>query len=71
MIQQLREAFPDESALRYLIYDNDSIFSEKVTEAIECFGMRSEPRIEAHGRMGQQSGGLAAPGEKCWITLSS
>ncbi len=42
VIQQLREAFPDESALRYLIYDNDSILSEKVTEAIECFGM--EPK---------------------------
>ena len=39
VIQQLREAFPDASALRYLIYDNDSIFSEKVTEGIECFGM--------------------------------
>jgi hypothetical protein len=27
VIQQLREAFPSESALGYLIYDNDSIFS--------------------------------------------
>jgi len=35
VIQQLREAFPDESAPGYLIYDNDSIFSIAVTEAIE------------------------------------
>ena len=40
VIQQLREAFPGESAPGYLIYDNDSIFSNKVTEAIEHFHMR-------------------------------
>jgi hypothetical protein len=37
VVQQLREAFPREPALRYLIYDNDSIFSREVTEAIERF----------------------------------
>jgi putative transposase len=40
VMQQLREAFPDDSAPRYLIYDNDSIFSDKVTEAIKSFGIR-------------------------------
>ncbi len=40
MIQQLREAFPGESAPGYLIYDNDSIFSDRVTEAIEQFPMK-------------------------------
>ena len=40
VIQQLREAPPDESASRYLIYDNDSIFSDEVKHAIEWFGMR-------------------------------
>ncbi len=39
VIQQLREAFPDEPAATYLIFDNDSIFSEKVREAIEALGM--------------------------------
>ena len=34
VIQQLREAFPDDTAPRFLIYDNDSIFSDRVTEAI-------------------------------------
>ena len=31
VIQQLREAFPYEFAPGYLIYDNDSIFSDRVT----------------------------------------
>ncbi len=40
VIQQLREAFPGESAPSYLIYDNDSIFSDKVTGArgAGCWG---------------------------------
>jgi transposase InsO family protein len=35
VIQQLRESFPDDSAQRYLIFDNDSIFPDKVSEAIK------------------------------------
>jgi transposase InsO family protein len=45
VIQQLREAFPCDSAQNYLIYDNDSIFSNKVTEAIRHFGI--EPKRTA------------------------
>jgi transposase InsO family protein len=37
VIQQLRETFPGEPSHRYLIYDNDSIFSPAVTNAIESF----------------------------------
>ncbi len=37
VIQQLRETFPDESTHRYLIYDNDAIFSPAVTSAIKSF----------------------------------
>jgi transposase InsO family protein len=40
VIQQLREAFPGESAPGYLIYDNDSIFSIDVTKMIEQFQVR-------------------------------
>jgi transposase InsO family protein len=40
VIQQLREAFPDEPIHRFLVYDNDSIFSYDVTEAIKSFGIR-------------------------------
>jgi transposase InsO family protein len=40
VIQKLREAFPYDSAPKYLIYDNDSIFSNQVTEAIRSFGIK-------------------------------
>jgi len=39
VIQQLREAFPHNSASRYLVYDNDSIFSAEVTAAVRSFGI--------------------------------
>jgi transposase InsO family protein len=40
VIQQLREAFPYDSAPQYLIYDNDSIFSGQVTGTIRSFGIK-------------------------------
>jgi putative transposase len=39
VIQRLREAFPYETTSDYLIFDNDTIFSRKVTEAIESLGI--------------------------------
>ncbi len=45
VIQQLREAFPYDSAPGYLIFDNDSIFSDEVTEAIEYLDI--EPKRTA------------------------
>jgi putative transposase len=40
-IQQLREAFPDEHAKRFLIHDNDAIFSDRVANAINSIGIKS------------------------------
>jgi putative transposase len=40
VIQQLREAFPCDSAPKYLIYDNDSIFADQVSGAIRSFGIK-------------------------------
>jgi putative transposase len=37
VIQQLRETFPDEPSHRFIIYDNDSIFSSAVAGAIRSF----------------------------------
>lgn len=37
--QQLREAFPNDSAPRYLIFDNDSIFSDEVSKSIKTSGI--------------------------------
>jgi putative transposase len=41
-IQQLREAFPDESSVGFLIHDNDSIFSDCVLEANGHVGIESK-----------------------------
>jgi len=45
VIQQLRETFPNEPIHRYLIYDNDSIFSSAVTSAIKSFEI--DPKLTA------------------------
>jgi transposase InsO family protein len=45
VIQQLREAFPEDTPPRFLIFDSDSIFSERVTDTIEHIGI--EPRRTA------------------------
>jgi len=37
VIQQLRETFPEEPSHRFVLYDNDSIFSAAVTHAIDSF----------------------------------
>ena len=39
VIQQLREAFPDHSTHRYLILDNDAIFSAEVARTVARFGI--------------------------------
>ena len=41
VLQQLREAFPDAPAHRFLIFDNDAIFSAEVEHSIAGFGIRS------------------------------
>jgi transposase InsO family protein len=38
VIQQLREAFPSDAALPFLVYDRDAIFSAEVTAAIRSLG---------------------------------
>jgi transposase InsO family protein len=39
VVQQLREAFPDDSAPRYFIFDNDTIFSDEVSKSIRALGI--------------------------------
>ena len=39
VVQQLRESFPDDMAPNYLIFDNDTIFSSKVSASIESLGI--------------------------------
>jgi transposase InsO family protein len=40
VIQQPRNAFPDEPSHRFLIFDNDAIFSSEVASSIASFGIR-------------------------------
>ena len=42
VIQQLREAFPNDTSPRFLIYDNDSIFSDRVSETIKNIGIEPQ-----------------------------
>ena len=45
MIQQLRDAFPDSPTHRFLIFDNDTIFSSEVARSLSRFG--THPRRTA------------------------
>jgi len=45
VIQQLREAFPNEASIRFMTHDNDSIFSDRVEEWISSLGI--EPKRTA------------------------
>ncbi len=40
VVQQLRDAFPDHPTHRYLIFDNDAIFSPEVARSISRLGLR-------------------------------
>jgi putative transposase len=40
VIQQLREAFPYDSAPRYLIFDRGANFNEEVTDTVKSFGIQ-------------------------------
>jgi transposase InsO family protein len=40
VIQQLREAFPFDSAPRYLIFDRGANFNEEVTDTVTSFGIQ-------------------------------
>jgi hypothetical protein len=62
VVQQLREAFPNDSSPRFLIYDNDSIFSDqgspmRSTRSESSLGGR---RFEVPGRMGSPNDGSEA-----------
>ena len=44
-MQQLRETFPGDTAMTFMIRDNDSIFSDRVDEVFARFGI--EPMTNA------------------------
>jgi putative transposase len=60
-MQQLREAFPFDSAPRYLIFDRDSIFCPAVVEFVKALG--AEP-----SRIPWRNGGSGRYAESCLTT---
>src|SRR5437870_4019074 len=72
VVQQLREAFPHDSAMRHLIFDRDAIFSDRVLTTVNALGLRPGGRpSEALGRTVSQSVGSEACVANCSITPSS
>src|SRR5271156_664677 len=61
VIQQLREAFPYDSAPGYLIFDRGASFNEEVVGTMKSFGIQpSGPVSEVHGKTVLASVGSAA-----------
>ena len=73
IVQQLREAFPFESAPRFLIFDRDGKYGVEVP-AEWCDlskSLRSEPPSRVLGKTVWRSDGWRIAGVTCWITSSS
>jgi putative transposase len=69
--QQLREAFPYDSAPKSLILDRERTFHGEVLETAESLvSPPFESRFEAPGRMELQSDSLQAAAAICWIMSS-
>ena len=62
VVQQLREAFPYDTAPKHFVFDRDSIFSAEVVRAVKSIGMKPSAHglPVARGRTGRPNGGWAA-----------
>ena len=72
VVQQVREAFPFDSAPKYFIFDRDSTFSAEVVGAVKAVG--AEPTRTAYGRLGRtgpRNAGSVVPARNCSTTRSS
>jgi hypothetical protein len=70
VLQQLREAFPDPSH-RFLIFDNDAIFSAEVARTIARFGIHPQrTAFQIPGRMGPRNASWERFGASFSITWS-
>jgi hypothetical protein len=70
-VQQLREAFPFESAPRFLIFDHDAKYGLEIPAAVRS--MRISPvrtSFESPGKTVWRSVGSKAVDETYWTTLS-
>ena len=70
--QQLREAFPFESAPRFMIFDRDAIFAAGLPAALRSMQMEpTRTSYRALGRMGLPSASSAPSDRSCSTTSSS
>jgi hypothetical protein len=71
IVQQLREAFPYQSAPRFLILDRDAKYGLEVPEALQSMSIAaSKLPSEALGRTELRSAGWAVAGASCSTTSS-
>jgi hypothetical protein len=77
VIQQLREAFPYDTAPKYLIFDHDKIFNPAVVDTVRAMGIK--PRrvvscITVLGRTGLRNDGSAVAAgnsSRTWSCLAA
>jgi hypothetical protein len=69
IVQQLREAFPYQSAPRFLIFDRDAKYGLQVPIAVRWPSGRFARRSKVPGKTELLSGGSRVAGGTCSITL--
>jgi putative transposase len=71
IVQQLWEAFPYQSAPRFLIFDRDAKYGLAVPEAIQSMRIAAvQTSFKILGRTGLRNGGLAVADVSYWTTSS-
>ena len=71
IVQQLREAFPFDSAPKFLIFDRDAKYGLQVPAAVRSLNISPvQTSFESHGRMVSRSAGWEVAVGTCW-TMSS
>ena len=68
--QQMREAFPWDTAPRYLLRDRDRIFGQEVVKQVKAMGIKKvlSARRVPHGNVLMSSGSSARSAASAWIT---
>ncbi len=71
IVQQLREAFPYQSAPRFLIFDRDAKYGLDVPIAVRSMAMRPvRTSFQSPWQNGVADDGSRVVGAICWITSS-
>lgn len=69
VVQQLQEAFPYQTALRFLILDRDAKYGMEVPEAMHSMGIAAlRTSFQSPWQNGLRNAGLAVADVTCWTT---